>query len=179
MNVEHLLDVFVSIDPNLAGVWDACSNFLEHLQWHKPRLVTLGPKIEGLSDDHPSKPQCLYELSWWFNLVGNRVKFKRLLIHSLEIWRQRGKDLKVAETLWCISRANRLLGLHGEGIQRAKEALDIYRRLDVITGQAQSWKELAHLLFKDKQLDAAEEAASKAIDLLDQDGVVLLILPLC
>ena len=168
-NVEHLLDVFVSTDASSAGLWDACSNFLVHLQWHKPRLVTLGPKIEGLPDDHPSKPHCLSKLSYLFTLVGNHAESKRLFIHSLEIWRQRGNNRKVAETLMYISVANRLLGPHREGIQRAKEALEIFEQLNDITGQAQAWKELAHSLFKDKQLDAAEEAASKAIDLSD-DG---------
>ena len=168
VNVEHLLDVFMSIDANSPGVWDACSNFMAHLQWHKPRLVTLGPKIEGLPDDHPSKPQCLSGLSWLFTMAGNHVEFKRLLILSLEIWRQRQDDFKVAETLGFISRANGLLGHYEEGIQRTREALEIFEQFNHRGGQARSWKELAKLFFKTKQLDAAEEAASKAIDLLDE-----------
>ena len=169
VNVEHLLDVFISTDVNSPGVWDACSSFLEHLQWHKPRMVTMGSKIERLPDDHPSKPRCLSELSWLFSLVGNHVEFRRLLIHTLEIWRQRGNDHDVAVTLMHLSRANRLLGFYGEGIQRSKEALEIHKQLNDITGQAQSWQELAQLLFEDNQLDAAEEAASEAIGLLDKD----------
>jgi hypothetical protein len=59
VNVEHLLNVFTSIDPGSKDVWDACTSFMEHLYWHKPRLVMLGPKFEGLPDNHPSKPGCL------------------------------------------------------------------------------------------------------------------------
>ena len=170
VNVEHLLDVFTSTDPDSVDVWEICSNFMKHLQWHKPRLITLGPKIEGLSDDHCSKPRCLSELSWLFNSVGNRVEFKRLLIHVLELWRDRGNDLEVAETLTFISEANWRLGLHQEGIQQAKEALEIYERLNRVTGQAQSWQQLAWSLFGDKQLDAAEETAYKAIGLHSDEG---------
>ena len=59
-NVEHLLDVFTSIDASSGGAWDACGPFMKHLYWHKPRLTVLGPRIEGLPDNHRSKPQCLF-----------------------------------------------------------------------------------------------------------------------
>ena len=49
MNVEHLLNVFASIDINASDVWDACFHFMDHLHWHKPRQSVLGSKIEGLS----------------------------------------------------------------------------------------------------------------------------------
>ena len=55
VNVEHLVDVFTSIDANSENVWNACARLMEHLYRHKPRLVVLGPKIEALPDDHPSK----------------------------------------------------------------------------------------------------------------------------
>ena len=90
MNVEHLLDVFTTIDAGSRKVWAACAHFLQHLVWHKIRLVTLGPKIEGLPDDHPSKPECLLQLSRLFGMVGNGAEYKRLVTHTLKLWRQRG-----------------------------------------------------------------------------------------
>ena len=77
VNVEHLLDVFTSIDINAGGfrdctnlgdVWDctnlgdvsggwgACSRVMHYLNWHIPRLTVLGPRIKELPNDHPSKP---------------------------------------------------------------------------------------------------------------------------
>jgi len=176
VNVEHLLDVFTSIDGGVARgadairVWGTCAYFLEHLFWHKPRLVVLGPAIEGLSDDHPSKLRCLFELSRLFGMVGNHTEYKRLLTHVLELSREWGDDLQVAETLRAISNANRLLGLHEEGIRQAKEALEIYERLNDISGQAHSWQRLAWLHYDNKQLGAAKDAASQVINLLSDDG---------
>ena len=63
VNVEHLLDVFTTVDTNSNNVWGLCGRFVMHLQFHKPRLVVLGPKIEGLADDHPLKPWCLVRFS--------------------------------------------------------------------------------------------------------------------
>jgi len=165
VNVEHLLDVLTSIDKNSVDLWIACANFMSHLYWHKPRLVTLGPKIEGLPDDHPSKPSCLSKLSRSFTSVGNHVERKRHLIHALKLWRERGDNFQIAETLRFISRANQMLDLPKEGIPQAKEALGIYERLDDESGQTKTLRELASLLYEDGQLDAAEEAASRLIDL--------------
>jgi hypothetical protein len=47
VNVEHLLDVFTTIDANSDSVWDACINFVKHLNQHKKRLITLTPKMKG------------------------------------------------------------------------------------------------------------------------------------
>ena len=165
VNVEHLLDVFTSIDMASIGVWDACANFMGHLYWHKTRLVVLGLKIEGLPDDHSSKPGCLLQLSRLFGQVGNRMEEKRLLVHSLKLWKERGDDLQVVQTLIFISGADRLLGLHKEGIERAGESLEISKRLNNMLGQALSRQMLAWLLYDDNQFDAAEKAASQAIDL--------------
>jgi len=165
VNIEHLLDVFTSIDASSVDVWAVCSNFMEHLHWHKPRLVVLGPKIEGLPDDHPSKPRCLFELSQLFGFVGNGAERKRLLMHVLKLWRERGEDHEVAETLRLISAVESMLGLYKEGIQRGKEALVIYEQLHDKSGQARSHQLLASLFHYDNQLDAAEGAASCAIDL--------------
>ncbi|KAF9648060.1 TPR-like protein [Thelephora ganbajun] len=164
-NVEHLLDVFISIDTNSDEVWLVCGRFMRHLYWHKKRLVVLGPKIEGLPDNHPSKPECLLRLSQSFQSVGNLAEYKRLLVRTLELWRERGQDLCVADTLTLLCDANRQLCLYKEGIPHAEEALQIYERRNDILGQAQSLKHLAWLLNDDQQLDAAETTISRAVDL--------------
>ena len=170
VNVEHLLDVFTSIDTNSVDVWDACARFVRHLYWHKKRLVVLGPKIEGLPDSHDSKPKCLLELSRLFDSVGNRVESKRLLIPTLELWIERGDVFQVAHTLRFLSESNRLLGLRKEAIAQARKALEIYEQLGYTLGQAMSWQSLALSLYDDTQLSAAEEAALRTIDLSDEDN---------
>jgi len=64
-----------------------------------------------------------------------------------------------------MSRTNKSLGLFEEGIQQAKEALGIYEQLDDTPGQARSLQYLASLFYNNNQLAAAEDAASRAIDL--------------
>ncbi|KAF9642364.1 hypothetical protein BDM02DRAFT_3273490, partial [Thelephora ganbajun] len=166
VNVEHLLDIITSVDPNSDDAWLACAHFMEHLYWHRPRLVVLGPKVEGLPDNHPSKPGCLFQLSRLFDSVGNGAEYKRLLIHTLKLWEERGGDLEVAETLRFLSDANRSLALYEEGISQANEALEIYERHNYITGQARTLQDLAFLLYDNGQFDAAETAVSRATNLL-------------
>jgi tetratricopeptide (TPR) repeat protein len=174
VNVEHLLNAFTSIDANSDNVWEVCVNFTEHIRWHKRRLVVLGPMIEGLPDDHPSKPQCLFELSQLFDSVGNPVECKRLLIYASKLWRERGMYAEVAEALMFLSSANMSLGLHEEGISQTKEALEIYEQLDDVWGQAHCLQQLARWLHGENQLAAAEEAASRAIHLsLDEDELLV------
>ena len=170
VNVEHLLDVFTTIDANSNDVWGVCRYFIEHLHWHKRRLVVLGPKIEGLPDNHRSKPKCLFELAQLFGSVGNEMERKRLLLYSLKLWRERGDDHWISDTLGFLSDANRQLGLYKEGIKQAEEALEILKRRNDKLGQAQAWFGLAWLLHDDDQLDAAEAAAFKAIDLFLDKG---------
>ena len=177
LNIEHLLDILTSIDVNSADVWAACRNFMEHLYWYKrrlvvlgPNLVVLGPKIEGLPDNHPSKPQCLFQLSWLLDSVGNFTGEKQLLTHALKLWKERGDDLQAAQTLMYLSNANRQLCLYEEGIPQAREALVIYERLNDLVGQAQSLLFLAWSLYEDTRLGAAEEAASKSIGLFLDKG---------
>jgi len=170
VNVEHLLDIFTSTDTNTDDVWGACFKFMEHLYWHKPRLIVLRAKIEGLPDDHRFKPECLFELSRLFESVGNTAERKRILAHTLKLLRERGKDFQVTRTLRHLSDANRLMGLREEGIQQAKEAFEIFGRLKDAVGQARCLIDLAWLLDSDKQLDAAEEAASRAINLIPEKG---------
>jgi len=168
VNVEHLLDVFTAIDMNSDGLWDTCAYFMDHLRWHKPQLTVLGPKVEALPDDHPSKPQCLLQLSRLFDRVGNDTERKRVLTHASGLWRQQGNDGRLVRALLNLSDANRMLGLCQEGIQQAEEALKICDRLEDTTRRVLCLNKLAWLLHEDKQLDAAEEAASRAIDLLEK-----------
>ena len=170
VNTEHLLSVFTPIDVNSIDAWDACVHFMQHLYWHKPRQTSLRKKFEELPDDHTSKPECLFELSRLFGLVGNYVEQKRLLSHILKLGRGQGSDYQVAKTLGWLSDANRLLGQYEEGIRQVEEALEIFERLGDTAGQASCLKELALLLYEDEQLDAAEEAASRAINLFPGKG---------
>jgi len=170
VNVEHLLDVFTTIDPDSDYVWNICGLFITHLFWHKKRVTVLGPKIEGLPSDHPSKPGHLLILAKLFGSVGNWVEQKRLLVCASEIWRERGTDGQVAQALMEISDTNRAIGLHEEGIQQAREALGIYERLNYTGQQADCLIKLAALLGSDNQFDAAEEAAFRAIALLPEEG---------
>ena len=169
-NVEHLLDVFTSIDTDSEDIWRVCRDFIDHLYWHKPRLIILGPKIEALPDDHPSKAQCLDNLSRLFFSVGNWAERKRLLTHTMKLWRERGNDHKVARTLKRLSDTNRMIGLYKEGIRQAREASEIFERLGDTAGQAECFIKLARVLLDAEQFDAAEEAASRGIDLLPEKG---------
>ena len=170
MNVEHLLDVFTVIDKDSDGTWEACSDFMKHLYWHKRRLVALKSKIEGLPDDRHFKRSCLFWLSRLFDSVGNVAERKRFLIHTLKLDREWGSDHRIAWTLMELSDVNRQTGFYEEGIQQVEEALEIHRRHGDTVGQAQCLISLAWLLGLEKRFDAAEEAAFRAIDLLPEKG---------
>ena len=170
VNVEHLLDVFTTIDGNSEGVWRACAYFMWHLYSHKNRLVILKSKIEGLPDGHRSKPECLFGLSRLFTSVGNEVERKRLLTCALKLERERGDHYQVTRALRHLAEANRLMDLPKEGIQLAKEALEIGERLGDTVGQAQCLIVLGFLLCADGELDAAEEAVSRSIGLFPEKG---------
>jgi tetratricopeptide (TPR) repeat protein len=175
VNIEYLLNVFTTIDANSEDVWKACADFMNHLNWHKRRLVNLKPKIEGLPDNHSSKPECLFQLSWLFYSVGNRVECKRLLTHALRLRRERGSDREVARTLRHLAGTNWLMHLHEEGIEQAKEALEILEQHGDVVEHAKCLIDLAWLLCEDGQLDAAEEAASRAIGLVLGKGKQYLV----
>ena len=67
------------------------------------------------------------------------------------------------------------MGLYEEGIRQAKEGSEICERLWKGVGQAQCLINLAFLMHDDGQLDAAEEAASRAMDLLPEKGEQFLV----
>ena len=168
VNVEYLLDVFTTIDPNSDSVWVACADFMRHLAWHGGRPTILKPKVEKLPDDHSSKPECLFQLSLLSRVVGDLAEGKRLLTYALTLERKRGDDLRVAQMLRDLSDANWQMDLPKEGIQQAEEASKIFERLGDWVGQAWSLRNLSRLLESDKQLDAAEAAASRAINLIPE-----------
>ena len=174
-NIEHLLDAFTTIDAASGGVWTACGYFMGHLYWHKPRLVMLGPKIEALADDHPSKLECLFDLSFLFKVVGNHTECKRLLTHTLKLSRERGVDHQLARTLWQLSDVHSKMCLFEEGIEMAKEASEVYERLGDTVGRVQCLIALAWSLHDDRQLDDAEEATSRATVLLPEKGEEFLV----
>ena len=166
VNVEHLLDVFTAIDGTGSNAWEACSYFMGHLYWHKPRAVTLGPKIEGLADDHPSKLECLLRLSRLFQKFGNHVEQERLLAHTLKLSRERADNHYLALILVQLSGVHLDMRLYKEGIQEAKQASEIFVRFSDTVGQARCLIQLTWLFYHNNQLDAAEEAALHAINLL-------------
>ena len=175
VNVEHLLDVFTTSNATSDGVWRACGDFMNHLLWHRPRLVILGRKIEALADGHPSKLGCLFHLSRLFRKVGNYTEPKRLLTHALTLSREQGDDHQLARTLRQLSDVHVWMGLFKEGVQQAQEASEICERLGDTVEQAQCLVELAWLFHDDKQLDAAEKATSRAINLLPEEGEQFLV----
>ena len=175
VNVEHLLNVFTILDTNATDVWDACARFMAHLYWHKRRQTILASRIEGLPDDHRTKPECLSQLSLLLESIGNFAEEKRILFHALRLEREQGDDYRVAQTLARLSEANMQLGLRQEGIQQVKEALEIFEYLGHTGGQAICLGSLTQLLCADGQLGAAEEAASRAIDLSSGTGQKFLV----
>ena len=169
-NVEHLLNFLTSIDTNSGRVWRACADFTNLLHWHKPRHTVLGSKIKRLPDSHRSKPDCLFQLALLLDSLGNYAEEKQLLDHTLKLERERGNDYRVALTLFQLCPTNRMLGLPQEGAKKAEKALEIFERIGDIGKQGYSLAKLASALNEDNQLDAAEEAASRAIRLLPEKG---------
>ena len=170
VNVEHLLDVFTTADLDSDEVWDACFNFMRHLEWHKPRQIVLTQKIEGLPDNHRSKIVCLFGAAVLFGSVGNYAKGTRLLNNVLKLESERGDDNGVAFILEKLSHMSQMLSLYKEGIDQAKEALEIYERLGKRAQRARCLERLARLLHADGQLDPAEEAAVHSIGLFPENN---------
>ena len=165
VNLEHLLDIFSSINPDSDDIWDACLNFMRHLQWQKPRPIVLRPKIEALPDNHCFKTECLYEIAVLLGLAGDFTEQRRLLTYVLNLERGRNDCRWVALTLEMLSHASQMLGLYTEGIHQAKEALEVYEQLDHTARRAQCLDQLARLYYESGQLDAAEKAAIQSSEL--------------
>ena len=165
VNVEHVLDIFSSIDANSNSVWEACAGFMQHLYWHKRRHIVLRSRIEQLPDDHPSKLGCLFQLAQILKSLGNLSGSRKLHIWTIKLGREQGNDQKVAKTLVSLANVDMRSGHYTEGISQAKEALGMYEKLEDTVGQADCLLCLALLFVKDNQVDAAEAATSRAIDL--------------
>ena len=101
MNIEHLLDVFMSIDPDKGDIWDACYHFIEHLYWHKPRQTILGSKIKALVEYRSIELDYLSELSRLFGRVRKHAERKMLLAHTLGLQGRRGDDREVVQKFNC------------------------------------------------------------------------------
>ena len=170
VNVEHLLNILASIDANSSGVWRACANFLCLLTWHKPRQTVLGPKIKQLPDDHHFKFDCSLHLARLFSNTGNYAHQKQLLEHIRKLERERGNDYRIALVLARLASVNGVLGLDQEGLDQAREAVEIFEWIGDIRAHGDSLLRLVVLLAANHQLDAAEEAASRVLQLLPEKG---------
>ena len=170
VNVEHLLDVFTTIDVTSSCVWRACRDFMDHLLLCKPRLVVLGPNIEALADDHPAKLECIRRLSELYRRVANYPECIRLLTHALKLSREQGDDDQRIQILTALSVLDRLMGFADEAIQHGKEASEIFGRFDGAAEPVASMIHFAQSLVDDNKLDGVEQAASRTIYFLSERG---------
>ena len=92
------------------------------------------------------------------------MECKRLLTHALKFSREQGDDHQRARTSEQLSDVHFWMRLFKGGIQRAKEASEVYERLGDTVGQVGCLIILALLLRDDEQLDDAEEVTSRASD---------------
>ena len=100
---------------------------------------------------------------------------KALLTRTIQLERERGDVESVAPSLRELANANRQLNLLDEGIQQAKEALEIYERLRKTVEQASRLISLARLSLEDKQFDAAIEVMSRGLGLLSEESQEFLV----
>ena len=161
VNVEHLLNVLASIDADSSGVWRACAAFLCLLYWHKQRQTALGPQIKQLPDDHHFKFDCSLHLVILLEDIGNHADRKQLLEHIWKLEREAGNDYRIALILVVLATTNGMLGLIQEGLDQAREAVEIFERIGDTKKHGHSLLILTTLLSNDHQFHAAEEAASR------------------
>ena len=171
LNVEHLLDVFTTVEGSSDEVWEVCDHFLEHLYYHKKRLTILKPKIEEFSDGCGPRLECWCKLAYLVFTAGNVLEAKRLVTHALTDWREQASDGHVAELLELLSKVNQKMDLHKEAMGQAKEAMEVYERLGDTKGMAGCLVTIAELFLADRKLDAAEEAAFRALDFSSEKGL--------
>ncbi|KAF9793512.1 hypothetical protein BJ322DRAFT_1103895 [Thelephora terrestris] len=93
VNIKHLLDVFISLNPGSNEIWNVCISFMDHLWWYKLRQTVLKAKIEGLPETHRFKPGCLFSL----------VLLSRLLQEKAE----RRENNKVSNKRWEVAKSAR------------------------------------------------------------------------
>ncbi|KAF9780524.1 hypothetical protein BJ322DRAFT_297207 [Thelephora terrestris] len=170
VNVEHLLDVFTTVDTSSEDVWKACADFIRHIFWHKKRPIVLRPNIERLPDSHPWKPECLLELSQLFRSLGDTANNKEVLTRTLTLWRGREDGYRIAQALVFLAYTNRTLNCLKEAISQAEEALEVCERLEVVTMKPHVLRCLAWMLRDDDQLDAAEAVTQRAVDAFRDRG---------
>ena len=111
-------------------VWDICDYFMDHLHWHKPRLVALGGRLKGFPtttplnhDVWPGSRACIP----WLEGFGSARDF---LFAPQSSVGSGGITPRFVRGLRCLSHANRALGLQEEGVQQAKEASGICERAE-------------------------------------------------
>ena len=172
VNVEHLLDVFTTIDPNSDTVWHACIGFVNHLCWHKKRPTMLTPKVEALPDDHQWKPIVMIHLAVLTQLAGNFVKCAQLFGRVVELPEgpRNSWDPSVTQLFQFLSSTPEPKRQHKEEIKWAKELLETCEQFSDGMEHGDVLMMLASLLMSDDQLDAAEEAVACAISVIPEEG---------
>lgn len=106
--------------------------------------------------------------------VGNYAERKWLLTQISKLSTEQGDDRQLSRTLRHLSDVHFFVGLYEQGIQQAKETSEISERLGDMVEQARCLIELARLRC-DGQLDAAEKAASHAINLFIEEDEQYLV----
>lgn len=84
VDVEHLLDVFTTVNENSTDIWIARAHPTRHLYQHKERPISLMPKTEQLPDDHPSKRQRSVPPASSLGSVGSIAEKKWLPTNTLK-----------------------------------------------------------------------------------------------